>query len=107
MALSVMRDQEAFALIEPGAAGWSEVHVPARASHQPRLDLRMAVGVVVVADAMELQLRRHGLVDLAQEGEEFLVPMVRLARRKHRTVEHVQRRGQRSFACGAWSNFIF
>jgi hypothetical protein len=48
------------------------VHVPARPSPQLRLDLRVAVGGVVVDDAVDVQLGRHGMVDLAKEGQEFL-----------------------------------
>ena len=36
--------EEALDLVQPGAVGRDEVQVPARASRQPRLDLRMAVG---------------------------------------------------------------
>jgi len=40
--------EEPFDLIEPGAVGRDEVHVPARSRRQRCLDLRMAVGSVVV-----------------------------------------------------------
>lgn len=87
--------EEALDLIEPGVVGWDEVHVPARPAGQPNLDLGMAVRGVVVDDAMNVQLDRHGLVDLAQERQEFLMPMTRLATREHGAVEHVQGREQR------------
>lgn len=74
------------------------MHVPARLGGQPGLDLGVAVGGVVVADAVNVQLERHGLVDLAQEGQELLMPMSRLAGGKHRAVEHVQRCEQRCSA---------
>ena len=90
--------EESFDLVEPGAVGRDEVHVPTRPSCEPRLDLRMAMSGVVVGDAVDVQLGRHGLVDFAQEGQELLVPVARLARRQYRTVEHVQRREQRRCA---------
>jgi len=82
--------EEPFDLVEPGAVGRDEVHVPARSRRQPCLDLRMAVGGVVVGNAVDVQFGGHSLVDLAQEGEEFLVPVARLACRQHRTVEDVE-----------------
>lgn len=90
--------EEAFDLIQPGTVGWHEVHVPARAACQPGLDLRMAVRGVVVDDAMNVQLSRHGLVDLAQERQEFLMAMTRLASGQYRAVEHIQGREQRGRA---------
>src|SRR5471032_2249807 len=53
--------EETFHLIEPGAVGRREVHMPTRASRQPRLDLRVAMSGVVVDDAMDVQIRRHRL----------------------------------------------
>jgi hypothetical protein len=38
---------------------------------------------------------RHGLVDLAQEGKKFLVPMPRFASSQDGSVENVERREQR------------
>jgi len=67
--------EESFNLVEPRAVGRDEVHVPAWPSRQPRLDLRMVVGGVVVDDAVDVQLGGHGPVDLAQEGQELLVPV--------------------------------
>ena len=87
--------EEAFELIQPRAVGWDEMQVPARPTCQPGFDLRMTVCGVVVDDAMDVQLNGHGLVDLAQKGQEFLMPMTRLAACQHRAVEHVQRRKQR------------
>ena len=61
--------EEALNLVQPRAVSWDEVHVPARPCAQPGLDLRVAVGGVVVADAVNVQLSRYGIVDLAQEGQ--------------------------------------
>ena len=75
--------EESLDLVQPRTVGRDEVHVPARSGGQPSLDLRVAMCGVVVADAMNVQLGWHGLVDLAQEGQEFLMPMARLARSQH------------------------
>jgi hypothetical protein len=56
------------------------------------------VGGVVVGDAVDVQLGRHGLVDLAQERQELLMPVARLAAGPHGAVEHVQRGEQRGGA---------
>lgn len=90
--------KEALDLIEPGTVGRDEMHVPARPTGQPGLDLGMAVRGVVVADAVNVQLDGDGLVDLAQEGQELLMPVPRLAGGEHCTVEHVERREQRGLA---------
>ena len=66
--------EESLDLVEPGAVGRDEVHVPARPARKPGLDLRVAVRCVVVEDAVHLQLDLHGLVDRAQERQELLVP---------------------------------
>ena len=78
--------EEALDLIEPGTVGWNEVHVPARPTGQPGPDLGMAVRGVVVDDAMDVQCGGHGVVDLAQERQELLMPMTRFASRHHRAV---------------------
>src|SRR5258706_8906732 len=56
--------EEAFHLIQPGAVGRDEVHVPAWPTRQPSLDLGVTVSGVVVDDAMNVQLAGNGLVDL-------------------------------------------
>jgi hypothetical protein len=48
----------------------------------------LPVGGVVAGNAVDIQFGGHSLVDLAQEGEEFLVPVARLACCQHRTVEN-------------------
>lgn len=69
--------------------------MPARPTCEPRLDLRMAVGGTVVDDAVDVQLGGYGVVDLAQEGQEFLVSVARFAGSEHCAIEHVQRREPR------------
>ena len=70
------------------------MHVPAGPTGQPGLDLGMAVRCVVVADAVNVQLGGDGLVDLAQKGQELLMPVARLAGCQHGAIEYVQRRKQ-------------
>src|SRR5882757_3257220 len=74
--------EEAFHLIQPGAVGRDEVHVPAWPTRQPSLDLGVTVSSVVVDDAMNVQLAGNGLVDLAQERQELLMAVTRFARRQ-------------------------
>src|SRR5213075_2050262 len=90
--------KESLDLIQPGAVGRDEVHVPAWPVGQPRLDLRMTVGGVVVDDAMDVELGRHSSFDLAQKRQELLMPMARLATGQHRAIEYVQRGKQRCSA---------
>jgi|JI10StandDraft_1071094.scaffolds.fasta_scaffold04735_3 hypothetical protein len=87
--------EETLHLIEPAGVGWNEVHVPAWSLREPRSHLRVLVARVVVHDAMDVQLLRHCLVDLAQEREKFLMPVARLAAGQNRAVEHIERREQR------------
>lgn len=58
---------------------------------------------VVVDDAVDVQVGAHSGVELAQEREELLVAMTRLAARERRTVEHVERSEQRGGCRGACS----
>lgn len=87
--------EESFDLVEPRAVGRDEVHVPPRSAGQPRTHLRMRVRGVVVDDAVNVQFRRHRLIDPAQEQQELLMAMARFALGQHSTVEHVECRKQR------------
>ncbi len=78
--------KEAFELIESGAVGRDEMHVPAGWTGQPGLDLGVTVRGVVVDDAMNVQFDGYGLVDLTQERQELLMSVPRIARRLHRPV---------------------
>ena len=71
------------------------MHMPAGACRQPRLDLRMLVTAVVVDDAVHVEFGWHGLVDFAQERQEFLMSMTRLAGSEHGAIEHIQGGKQR------------
>jgi len=87
--------EEAFHLVQPGAVSRNEMHVPARSRRQPGLDLWMAVGGVVIRDAVDVQFAGNSLVDLTQEGQELLVAVARLACCEDRAVQDVQRGEQR------------
>ena len=52
---------------------------------------------VAIDDRMNVEMRRHGFVDLAQEAQEFLVSMTRLAGAEHCTGKNIQGRKQ---CCG-------
>ncbi len=54
--------------------------VVARALSQPRLDLGVLVGGIVIDGQVHIELSGHVSVQLAEKGEEFLVPMPRFAR---------------------------
>jgi hypothetical protein len=66
--------EEALDLVQPRAVGGDQVRMPAQARRQPCLDLRMAVCGEVLGDAVDARLGGDGLIDLAQEGRELLVP---------------------------------
>lgn len=50
----------------------------------------MLVGAVVIHDQMDVEILRDGLLDLAEEAQEFLVPVARLALGDHLASGHVQ-----------------
>ena len=63
--------EPAFDLVEPGGAGRREVEVVARVAGEPGFDGRRFVGGVVVEHQMDVEIGRHGLLDLRQEFAEF------------------------------------
>ena len=63
--------EPAFDLIEPGGAGRGEMEVIARAAGEPRFDGRGLVGGVIIEHEMDVEIGRHGLLDLAEELAEF------------------------------------
>ena len=65
--------------VEPGCAGRGEMNMEAWVLGDPRLDLRMLVGRVVVADQMQRLALRRFTVDLAQEVEPLDMAMALLA----------------------------
>ena len=86
------QSEEALDLVEPGSIGRGEVKVPPRPPCEPRPDLGVLVGGVVVDDEMDVEVGRDIGLEVAQEGEEFLVPMAGLALGEDRAIEHVERR---------------
>ena len=89
------QSEEALDLVEPGTVGWDEVDMPARPLGQPSFDPRVLVRAVVVYDEMDIQPCRNVTFDPAQESQELLMPMARLAIGQHRSVEYVQSSKQR------------
>src|SRR5678816_902593 len=81
--------EEAFDLVEPGAVGGNEMHVPPGSGGQPGAYLRMGVRGVVVDDAVDVELGRYRLIDGAQERHELLMPMARLALGEHRAIKNL------------------
>ena len=65
--------EEALDGIEPGAGGRREVGDEARVALQPRLDLRVLVGGVVVEDDVHDLADRHGGLDAVQKPDELLM----------------------------------
>ena len=63
--------EPAFDLVEPGGAGRREVEVVARVAGEPGFDRRRFVGGVIVEHQMDVEIGRHGLLDLRQEFAEF------------------------------------
>ena len=61
---------------------------------QPGTHLGVLVGAVVVDDQVHVQILGDGLLDLAQEAQEFLVPMPGLALGDHLASGHIQSREQ-------------
>ena len=90
-ALSGDLGEEAFDQVEPGRRGRREMHVEARMPGQPRLDLGMLVGGVVVGDQMDIEVRCDLPVDPVEESDELLVPVLLHALADHPAVEHVER----------------
>jgi hypothetical protein len=85
-------------LIEPRAVGRREMHVVARPLGQPRADLGMLVGGVVVHDQVDLQPRGNLGVEMPKECEKLLVPVPALALREDVAPVHIERREERGGA---------
>jgi len=88
------QSEEAFNLIEPGAVGRDEMDVPARSAGQPSLDPRVLVSTLVVHDHVDVQVSRDVGFDAAQESQEFLMSVTRLALSEHYAVEYIEGRKQ-------------
>ncbi len=84
--------------IEPGSAGWREVHVEARSLEQPPSNHGGLMRAVVVEDEMHVQLCRDCRLNHVEELPKFSgsLPLVQLP--NHLARLHVQRRKQRGGA---------
>ena len=83
--------EPAFHLIEPRGIGGRVVDMIAGASRQPAAHIGMFMHGVVVADDMDVEVFRHLLVNVFEEGEELLVSMASLAFGKHLTTRDIER----------------
>jgi len=83
--------KETFHHVEPRRAGGSEVQMKARVPGQPALYFGMLMGGVVIANQVELPVRRDGLIDQTEKFEPFLVAMLLLAQAKDFAVGRIQR----------------
>ncbi len=96
----LVRDQcePALDLVQPGAVSGREVQMKPRPPRQPRAHSRMLVRGVVVANEMNLEPGRHAGLNVAQEREELLMPMARLALGENAAVGKVEsgKKGSRS-----------
>jgi hypothetical protein len=61
---------------------------------QPGTDFGVLLGAIVVHDQVHVQILGNGFLDLAQEAQEFLVPMPGLALGDHLAGGHIQGREQ-------------
>ena len=95
--------EPALDLVDPGGVGGSAVHMVAGSARQSGFDFGVLVGGVVVYDEMDIQRLGHVGVDVAQEGEELLVPMASFVLREHCAGSDVQGGEQRG---GAVANVI-
>jgi hypothetical protein len=57
------------------------MQVEARAPSQPSAHLRVLVRRVIVDDQVDVEIVGYGGLNMAQEGQELLMPMARLALR--------------------------
>jgi hypothetical protein len=67
--------EEAFDQLEPGGGSWGEMQMKARMTFEPSEHFGVFVSGGVVADQVHIKLVRHLALDLAQEGEPFLMAM--------------------------------
>jgi hypothetical protein len=91
--------EETFDLVGPRGIGGCEVNVPTRTSRKLSSDLGVLVGGAVVDDEMDVELGRPVGLDVAQEGEELLVPMARFALGGDRAVNVVPHYLHYNFGC--------
>jgi hypothetical protein len=81
--------------IQPGGRCRREVEALPWVPRQPRLDLGVLVGGVVVDDGVDRFALRHGGFGDIEEADERLMPMTLHAAPNHRAVQHAKDREQR------------
>lgn len=81
--------EEPFHHVEPGGAGWGEVHVEAFVACEPALDLGVFVCRIVVGDKMNIEFGRRLLVDQTQKLQPLGVAMPLHASANDRSIERV------------------
>ena len=86
--------EEALDEVHPGRRGRREVGLEARMAGEPRLDLGMLVGGVVVLDQVDVETLGRLAVDLLQEAQPFDVRVALLRARDQLAFERIERREQ-------------
>ena len=71
--------EEAFHHIQPRGRSRREANMESLVCLQPAFDSLMFVGRVVIANQIDFFFTRNGLIDLAQELEPLLMPVLLLA----------------------------
>src|SRR5580658_4291519 len=90
--------KEALDLVEPGAAGRRQMHVPARPAVEPIADGGGLMGCVIVDDQMHVKIRRHGGLNLVEELAELYGAVASVAFADHPAGGDVEGGEQRSGA---------
>src|SRR6185436_6988397 len=80
--------------IEPGTRGRGEVQMKTRMACKPSLHRRGLVRAVVIHDQMNIELRRHALIDGAQKLQEFAAAMPPMQFSDDLARDKIQRREQ-------------
>ena len=96
------RRKEALDCVEPRRRGWCEMECPSRMVGEPRQDIGMFVGRVVVGDGVNDFSSWYGALNGVQESNELLMPMLFHTPPDDGSVEDVERREQ----CGHAVAFV-
>ena len=94
-ALLAQLPEEAFHHVQPGSARRREVQMKAGVPRQPRFNLRVLVGRIVIQNQMHFALSRSVLVNQLQKLQPFLMPVSILALPENLPVGDVERRKER------------
>lgn len=98
MACCVISPNQRLTSIEPRRIRGRAMDVIARLARQPGLDLGICMRGVVAHDPMNIQRRRHRLVDVTQKTQELRVLVARFALCEHLAIGHIQGGEQRGRA---------